>query len=175
MFGAHETQIHLAHWQRSLPFQVDIPGREFPVTRDDLIAVIRWELLPFITYGPSYQRAVTDNLRTALHMFRQDRGEEFAYWIGATVDAAARARKPEPFDPAAPTVLASHWFVSYEITQGKEGAVLRAHHADVKCSLLRHPVHYGKAFPDQEAAREYAWRFGLVKRFVSRFAAVPQA
>jgi hypothetical protein len=174
MFGAHETQIHLTHWGRTLPLGVDTPDRH--VTRHDLVTLIRFELLPFITYGPSYERAVADNLRRALDMFARDgRGDEFAYWIAETVTAANRARQLEAYDPDARSVLATHWSVSYEVTDGGPAAVLRVHFPEQDRGVAKHPVHYGKEFPSLQAAREYAWNVGVTQRFVSRFAATASA
>ncbi|MBP5926722.1 hypothetical protein F3K32_42715 [Streptomyces sp. LBUM 1483] len=175
MFGAHEAQTRLTHWQRTLPTEVTVPGREQPVTRTALLAVIRAELLPFITFGPTYQRGVAEEFTRALDMFHRGWGEEFAYWLGQTLDVATRVRDVEPFEFDAKKVTATTWGVSYTTGSHVEGAVLNVHHFDRNVSgvdaVLLHPVYDGREFESREAAAEFAWNAGLTKAFISRHVA----
>jgi hypothetical protein len=185
MIAAHQVQLQLTHWQRTLPLEVAVPTRTAPITRDALLRVVRAELLPFVTYGPSYERAVAENLRRALDMFIGDRGEEFTYWLGEALRAGiqARTRTAEPFDPEAVTVTATAWGVSYETGGDDDGARLNVHDFDETAPnawggvgvVVRHPVYDGLRFRSVADATEFAYKAGLVRRYVSRLAPAAQA
>lgn len=120
--------------------------------------------MPFVTFGPTYRRAVADELHRALEMFRNDHGEEFAYWIHETVNVAAKIRGAEPHDPNHYGTYATPWPVSYETTALRDYVTLCVVHNSWPLGTVRHPVHLGKAFPTQEDAHGYVWRHGLLKR-----------
>ncbi|MHB9861935.1 hypothetical protein [Streptomyces sp. YIM S03343] len=181
MFGAHEAQLYLTHWQQTLPLEISVPDRERPVTRTALIRVIRAELLPFITYGPGYERAVADNLRSALHQYNLDRGTEFAYWLAEALRAGTRARVHtiEPFDPEATRVTATPWCVSYTTNGGIVGAILNVHDYDRSVPntwgglgvVVRHPVYDGRHFGSRIEAAVFAYNAGLLTRYTPVYAA----
>jgi hypothetical protein len=181
MFGAHESQLHITHWQRSLPLEVAVPSRERPVTRGALVRVIREELLPFITYGPSYERGVADNLRTALTMFGADRGDEFDYWLGMTLAAAVAARRPGAWEAGMTTVTATNWGVSYVTGSNIAGAILHVSHIDESLPnplggtglVIRHPVYDGMEFASRDEAELMAFHAGLTTRYVRQLSVQP--
>lgn len=174
MFGSHQTAEALATFERVLPERVTVEGRE-PVTCSAFLRVIRNELLPSLTYGPGYQRAVADNLRTALRLFKDGRGEEFAYWLDETLDAAATLRGTLSAECVAGEkhVVATEWGVSYSSGGGEPGVTLKVYGWDEdavnemggKGVLIRHPVHNGLWFADMAEAKSYALRYGLIKRY----------
>jgi hypothetical protein len=180
MFGAHETQIHLAQWWRTLPLEVAAPSREGVITRAEFIHVIREELLPFVTYGRDYERPVADNLGTALRMFRDDRGDAFDYWLAATLAAAVAARRPGLWAADVVTVAATKWGVSYVTGSNIAGARLNVSLIDESLPnplggtglVVRHPMYDGLEFASREDAQLMAWHAGLTQRYVSRLAVV---
>jgi hypothetical protein len=174
VIAAHQVEQQLAHWQSKLPAAVAVPTRTAPVTRDAFLRVVRAELLPFITYGPGYERPVAEELRRALDMYIRDRGEEFSHWLGEALRAAARARArtAEPFDPQAVLVAATEWSVSYTAGSGIDGAILKVHDVDQTAQnewggmgvSVHHPVYDGLRFSSVTDAREFAYNAGLLKR-----------
>ncbi|QDN64466.1 hypothetical protein [Streptomyces sp. S1D4-14] len=180
MFGSHQTAEALATFERALPAEATAEGRE-PVSRAAFLRVVSNELLELITYGPTYQRAVADNLRTALRMFKDGRGEEFAYWLDQTLDGAAalRGTRDAEHDAGETYVTATSWGVSYPFGGGKPGVTLNVYDWDDdvvndmggKGVLIRHPVHDGLWFADMAEAQGYALRYGLIKRYVREAAA----
>ncbi|MDX3672747.1 hypothetical protein [Streptomyces europaeiscabiei] len=180
MFGAHEAQIRLAHWQRTLPVKVAVTGRA-PVTRAAFLAVVRAELLPFITFGPTYQRFVAEEFVRALDMFNRGWGEEFVYWLGEALRAGVKARNVEPFDEGAVHVTATAWGISYSHRSDIDGVALSVYDFDEaapnNCGgvgrSFRHPVYDGLRFDSDAAAREFAYNAGLVMRYAPRAVATP--
>ncbi|MFE5037073.1 hypothetical protein [Streptomyces sp. NPDC056683] len=178
MFGAHQAELQMAHWQRTLPAEVAIEGRERPVTRTALVAVIRAELLPFITYGPTYERAVADELHRALDMYSRGRGQEFAYWLNEALRAGIKARRVEPFSTDFVHVTATAWGISYATGTDIEGARLNVHGCDETAPndmggigvVYRHPVYDGLTFHSVDEASEFAYNAGLLKRHARRWA-----
>ncbi|GGX56359.1 hypothetical protein [Streptomyces noursei] len=185
MIAVHQVQLQLPHWQRMLPAEVAVPDRTAPVTRAALVRVIRAELLPFITFGPSYNRAVAENLRRALDMYCRGWGQEFVYWLGEALRAGVQARTSvaEPFVPEARVVTATAWGVSYRTGGGVEGARLSVHDFDETAPnawggtgvSVRHPVYDGLRFRSVTEAKEFAYRAGLLRRYVSHRAPAAQA
>lgn len=168
MFHAHRAEEDLTSLARVLPYRITVPGWPYPVSRDDLLGVIRWELMQYVTFGPTYRRAVADELRRALEMFREHRGEEFAHWIAETVTVAAKIRGAEPHDPQHFGTCATPWHVSYETTARRDDVTLCVVNNSWPTGTVRHPVHYGKTFPTREDAHAYAWQHGLLIRSDSR-------
>jgi hypothetical protein len=180
MFGAHEAQLHLTHWGRTLPLEVAVSSKEKPVTRAAFIHVIREELLPFVTYGPDYERPVAANLGTALRMFRDDHGDEFDYWLAVTLAAAVAARRSGAWEAGVTTVTATRWGISYTTGSNIAGAVLRVSLIDEALPnplggtglVVRHPMYDGLEFASREDAEVMAWHAGLTQRYASRLAIV---
>ncbi|GAA2732189.1 hypothetical protein [Streptomyces nogalater] len=178
MFGEHEKDLHLTHLQRTLPVAVAVDGRERPVDRMALMAVIREELLPFITYGPSYEQAVAEGLRRALYHYSLHRGQQFAYWLGKTLRAGIKARRVEPYDRDFVHVTATAWGISHATGTDIEGAQLNVHGFDESVPndrggvgvTFRHPVYDGLRFRTVEDSSEFAYRAGLLKRHGRRWA-----
>jgi hypothetical protein len=176
MFADYQAPLQLAHWEQKLPAEVDVPSRTAPISLGAFLRVIRAELLPFITYGPSYERAVAENLRRALNMYVNGRGEEFTYWLGETLRAGvqARARTAEPFDPGFAHVTATAWAVSYSTGADIEGAALNVYDVDDRDGVgpvVYHPVYNGLRFRSVDDASEFAYKAGLIKRHAPRWAA----
>lgn len=175
MFGSHQTAEALATFERALPAEVTAEGRK-PVSRAAFLRVVSNELLELITYGPTYRRAVADNLRTALRMFKDGRGEEFAYWLDQTLDATAalRGTASAEYDAGETYVTATSWGVSYPFGGGEPGVTLKVYDWDEdavnemggKGVLIRHPVHNGLWFATDAEAKDYALRYGLIKLYV---------
>lgn len=172
MFEARETQLRLTHWQRSLPREVAVPHQKDPVTREALVHVIRQELLPFITYGPTYAPAVAEYLRAALQTFRAGAGDEFDYCLGKALASAISFRNVTDYEPGAVVVTATSWGVSYSTGSHIDGAILNVYDVDETAPnahggtglLIRHPVHDGMQFVSIEAATRFAYYAGLLKR-----------
>jgi hypothetical protein len=175
MFGAHQAQMYLAQWERNLPLEVAVPGKEKPVTRAAFVHVIREELLTFITYGPDYERSVADNLATALRAFLGGDGDAFDYWFALTLAAAVAARRPGVWDADTTTVTATKWGVSYTTGSNIPGAILNVSLIDEALPnpfggtglVIRHPMYDGLPFDSREAAEVMAWHAGLTQRYVS--------
>lgn len=176
MFGANEVETRLTYLQRYLPNEVTVPDRDAPVTADALIRVIRAELVPFVTYGPSYVHTVADSLGMTLSAFRRGSGKEFTFWLGRALRAGvtARARQGEPFDAQTRTVTATAWNVSYETGSGIDGVRLHVHDfndsAPATQGCVDHPMYDGLRFASVADANEFTYRAGLVKRYVPRTA-----
>lgn len=174
MLNAHDAQARLTRWQSTLPREVAVPDRKRPVTRDALLTVIREELLPFVTFGPTYRRPVADNLGRALDMYCRDRGEEFLYWLTQALNSAISVRDVEAWEPDIRTVTATRWGVSCVSGTGIDGHVLHVTFLDDDALnsfggrgvTVPHPVYDGVKFSSLAAARLFAFGAGLTKRFV---------
>ncbi|MFB6885817.1 hypothetical protein ACFCY8_33860 [Streptomyces noursei] len=114
------AEDRLTGWERTAPFQLAVPGWEYPVHRAEVIAAVRWELGPSLTHGPTGVPAVAENLEKALHAFSENRPEDFISWLGQALDAAAPLRNPEPFNLAVNrrwgADLATTWAIAFTTT-----------------------------------------------------------
>lgn len=91
MIGTHQTDTWLASLDVTLPDQVAGAAGEQSLSKSALLGAIRTQLLPYITYGPTYRRAVADNLARALSAFRRERGEDALFWLNDAITAATAA------------------------------------------------------------------------------------
>ncbi|WP_128378535.1 hypothetical protein [Streptomyces cavernae] len=161
----------------TMPAELAIDGRERPVTRYAVLRVLRNELRPMLTYGPTYQPTVADRALRALALFHRGKGKQAVDALDQACEAAADVRAADAYDPAERYVTASSWAVSQTVGSGINGAVLNVHDLDHEAPNARgglgvvvwHPVHDGREFTSSHEARAYALRMGLLRRFAPRF------
>ncbi|MDX3066894.1 MULTISPECIES: hypothetical protein [Streptomyces] len=163
-----EAEDRLTNWERTAPYELVVPGREYPVRSTEVIAAVRWELRPFLTHGPTGVPEVAENLETALSAFTEKRPEDFVHWFGQALGATAPFRNPEPFNLAVNRRWgadeATPWSIAFITTKSRDYVTLVVGNNFGGFGMVRHPWHYGLTFPDSETGLEHAWRYGLLKR-----------